>query len=253
MRFSENEGGNMEPSMIISIISLGLSVIIGLINVKISIENQKMKKDEFSRGREKYFREVFDARPRLEIVKKSDLANNKEKSNHPVDIDCLVVKIEKCVLSDQEPTFEYDEKNLNRDEWVNVEFVLRNTGKSTISDLWFAWNSPKDTALFDVKGDSYVWAIHNKFLNYRVLSTKTLKTNEEISIRINYHKDRIMSSWFSAEGSFWLSDEYGKIWEQPLFVRDGEIYDSSNKSRRELEDNTDTDAAMKCFKNPYLW
>jgi hypothetical protein len=244
---------SMETSMILSIVSLCISAVIGLINVKISIDNHRMKIDEFSREKEKYNREVFDARPRLEIVRKSDNFLDSEKQDHAVDIDCLVVKIEDCQLSDGEPIFIYDKKNLNRDEWVSVEFVLKNVGKSTVSESWFAWNSPKDTALFDVKGDSYILTIQNQFLNYRVLSTKTLKTNDEISIRINFHKDRIMSGWFMAEASIWLFDEYRKIWMQPLFVHTGEIYDSTKKSFKEFKDFTDIEAAMKCFKDPILW
>lgn len=243
----------MEPSLIISIVSISITILFGIWNARISIENHKMRKDEYIRDKQRYYKEEFDLRPKLEIIKTKKNIDGNLKRASDIDVDCLVIPIKDVIDKDDVISFYYDEKFLNKDDWVNIDFILKNIGKSPITEMWATWNSPKNISMFDVKNDEYKFGIKNQLLNYRVLLEKELKPDNIVTVRFNFHKDFIAYGMISAEASFWLFDDYKKIWEQPLFVHRNVIYDSKQVSYKEFKNFTDIEDALKCFKNPYLW
>jgi len=54
----------------------------------------------------------------------------------------------------------------------------------------------------------------------------------------------------SAKATIWLFDKYNNIWRHPLFVRQGKIYNSTQSNYQDFRNEADTEAALKCFKNP---
>lgn len=107
--------------------------------------------------------------------------------------------------------------------------------------------------MFDVKNDEYKLFIEHGALEYRVATYDEIKPQQEISIRINFHKDLVFGKTISAEASLWLIDTYGNIWEQPLFFHHGKIYDSKQKTYKEFTEYTNWKSIIKCFHNPELW
>ena len=81
----------------------------------------------------------------------------------------------------------------------------------------------------------------------------SIKTDQVMKIRINFHEDWICHKIISAEASLWMFDEYNKVWEQPLFVHKTQLYDSSLTSYKSFRNYTDIDNAIRCFKQPHLW
>ena len=243
----------MDPALIISITSLTMSSIVAFASLKISRENHKMRKQEFLREQRKYEKEQFDIRPRLEIIYYKKTENYNKDNESEIDINCLVVPIMRYKKENGQQLFEYDEKVLDKSEWVSIDLKLKNTGKSRISYLDFSWNFAKSTALFDVQDDQYKEYIKEKMLNYSVLLEKEIRQNQEFTIRINFHKEYISSGLFTAEGSFWLFDEYNQVWNQPVFVHRNTIYDSSKSTHKEFKNMANIDAALDCFEKPYLW
>lgn len=241
----------MEPAIILGIISLSVSILIGLWNIKINIENHKMKKIEFQREQNKYYKEMFDIRPKFEIISSKNL--RKYDANEDAELDCLVVPIKNYMEVEGHPEFTYEKKVLEKKDWMSLSFEIKNVGKSEISYFYIAWNSPKNTSLFEVNNESYVFFIENKLLNYRAMFEKSVKNNGILNLRINFHKDFIMYGSISAEATLWMVDEYNKVWRQPLFVHKKELYDSSLATHKEMKNFTDIDDAIRCFKNPYLW
>jgi len=244
----------MEPALIISIISITLTGLFGLWNLRITLESHKMKKDEYLRDKKKYLQDEFDKRPKLELLKYEKNMDKVGYSNYNHDIDVLVVPIQDYKIIDKHRIiFAYDEKTLIKDEWVNIQFRLKNEGKTAIKELYFACNSPRNTSVFDVKNDEYKLFIEHGALEYRVATYDEIKPQQEISIRINFHKDLVFGKMISAEASLWLIDTYGNIWEQPLFFHHGKIYDSKQKTYKEFTEYTNWKSIIKCFHNPELW
>lgn len=244
----------MEPALIISIISISLTGLFGLWNFKITVESHKMKKDEFFRNKKKYLQDEYDKRPKLDIVNYKKSMDNEGYELNNSDIDVLVLPIQSYnIIDSKRVIFSYDQKTLNQSEWVNIQFKLVNNGKTAIKELYFAGNSPRNTAVFDVKHDEYKVFIEHGALEYRVVSFEEVKPQQEISIRINFHKDLVFGKMISAEASLWLIDTYGNIWEQPLFFHHGDIYDSKQKSYKEFNEYTNWKSIIKCFHHPELW
>lgn len=241
----------MEPALIISIIGISFTFLIGVWNIRINLENQKMKRLQLYREESRCYKEMYDVRPKLEITDFSDL--NSFVENESFDIDCIVVPIKNVKTDKNRIEFDYLEEIKDKSEWVSLTYVVKNIGKSTIDHLYLAWNSPKNTSLFDVKDNVFQSYIDNKMLNYRVMYERNVKSNQSINVRINFHKDYIHSGIFSSEASFWLIDEYRKIWEQPFFVHRNLLYESSLSDEKTLKNMTDIKDAIECFKNPYLW
>jgi hypothetical protein len=243
----------METALIISIVSIVFTGLFGLWNLKITVESHRMRKDEFYRDKKKYLQDEYDKRPKLDVIsymKNMDMFGYKPQEN---EVDCLVVPIINYQKVNKIRNFTYESKVANNNEWVNIQFSLVNNGKTAIKELYFAWNSPENTALFDVKNDEYIHYIGFGAINYRVAYFDEIKPGQDISLKINFHKDLVFSKLLSAEASFWLIDTYGNTWEQPLFVHQGKIYDSKQKTYREFNDYTNWKEIIKCFDNPELW
>ena len=233
----------MELALIISIISLAISVFFSIWNLFLASQNHLLKKNEYLRLKRKDSIIEFDLRPRFEILNQDKNLDKPGYIEEEVDIDWLVVAIK-----------DYrKDRNRHKQNWVSITFVLRNIGKSEINNLYLSWNSPKNTSLFEIKNNEYKYFIDYQHLNYRVLLDKSIKHGWEIRIKINFHKDFVAHSFISAEASIWMFDEYNNIWEQPLFVHNNRIYDSTKRNFSEFKNFTDTVDAIKCFENPYLW
>lgn len=241
-----------EIALLLSIISIILTAIFGVWNIRISVENHKMRKDEFLRSKLKEEKETFTRRPKLEIIEYYK-ENSMGYLDEEVDIDCLVVPISGYNKSLSRHTFDYPKDIKNNQEWVSITIKFKCVGLSPIDHLYFAWNAPRSTSLFDVKNNNYHYFIQNQLLNYRVILDKEIKTNDTFSIKINFHKDYISGKMSSAEAGIWMFDEFNNIWEQPLFVHAKKLYDSSLKTYKEFQNATHINDALACFENPYLW
>lgn len=245
---------DMETALIISIISISLTGLFGLWNLKITKDSHRMKKDEFFRNKKKYLQEEYDKRPKLEVVNYKKTMDVEGYESDESDIDVLILPIKNYKIIDRRRVlFEYDQKILNQNEWVNIQFKLKNDGKTSIKELYFACNSPQNTSVFDVKQDEYKLFIEHGALEYRVANFDEIKTQQEITIKMNFHKDLVFGKMLSAEASLWLIDTYGNIWEQPLFIHQGKIYDSKQKTYKEFTEYTNWKSMIKCFHNPELW
>ena len=109
----------MNPATIIAALSLTVSFSIGIWNILISRENHKMKKIEFNREQNRYYKEMFDISPKFEILssRKVDISNTSFSGEF--DIDCLVIPIEGFSDEKNNPRFSYSEKVLNKKEWLS--------------------------------------------------------------------------------------------------------------------------------------
>ena len=150
--------------------------------------------------------------------------------------------------------FFYDESVITPENWVCVEYTLRNTGHTEIDHIYFSTNLPKNTALFNVLNEENVMCHDNHFLNYSVIFEKAIKPQQTVSIKVCYISGKIVvSNIGGAPITIWMIDENKNWWSQPLFAPDNKIYNSSRSSHKEWKDYTDEAKAIECFENPMLW
>ena len=213
-------------------------------------ENKKTRQEELKRQKEKE-EQLFENRPRLEIMGYKKLSTYSAAKK--ADISLLLCSI-KEYKNEGRAMFFYDESVITPENWVCVEYTLRNTGHTEIDHIYFSTNLPKNTALFNVLNEENVMCHDNHFLNYSVIFEKTIKPQQTVSIKVCYISDKIVvSNIGGAPITIWMIDENKNWWSQPLFAPDNKIYNSSRSSHKEWKDYTDEAKAIECFENPMLW
>ena len=213
-------------------------------------ENKKVLQEELKRQKEKE-EQLFENRPRLEIMGYKKLT--KYSPQKKTDASILLCSI-KEYKNEGRAMFYYDESIVNPENWVCVEYTLRNTGHTEIDHIYFSTNLPKNTALFDVLNEENVMCYENNLLNYSVILEKTIKPQQIIKVKVCYSReDMVISSPISAPIAIWMVDEKKNWWSQPLFAPDNKIYNSTKASLQELKSDTSIETAIRCFDNPMLW
>ena len=213
-------------------------------------ENKKALQEELKRQKEKE-EQLFENRPRLEIMGYKKLT--KYSSQKTADA-CILLCSIKEYKNEGRAMFYYDESIIKPENWVCVEYTLRNTGHTEIDHIYFSTNLPKNTALFDVLNEENVTCYENNILNYSVIFEKTIKPQQTVVVRVCYIRDKIVvSNTGSAPITIWMIDEKKNWWSQPLFAPDNKICNSTKASHKEWKDYTSVETAIKCFENPMLW
>ena len=213
-------------------------------------ESKKTRREELKQQKEKE-EQLLENRPRLEIMGYKKLS--KYSAAEKADISLLLCSI-KEYKNEGRAMFFYDESVITPENWVCVEYTLRNTGHTEIDHIYFSTNLPKNTALFNVLNEENVMCHDNHFLNYSVIFEKAIKPQQTVSIKVCYISGKIVvSNIGGAPITIWMIDENKNWWSQPLFAPDNKIYNSSRSSHKEWKDYTDESKAIECFKNPMLW
>lgn len=115
-------------------------------------ENKKIRQEERKRQKEKE-EQLFENRPRLEIMGYKKLG--KYSQQRKVDACVLLCSI-KEYKNEGRAMFFYDESVITPENWVCVEYTLRNTGHTEIDHIYFSTNLPKNTAMFNVLNEENV-------------------------------------------------------------------------------------------------
>lgn len=192
-------------------------------------------------------------KPRLEIIKYLDFdatKNIKEKNN---DCNVLMLNIMKFVNDYGRARFYYDEKALNNENLIFIEYELKNTGLTEISNICITSNLPKNLSLIELERKEFY--IVENLLNYDVWSNKRyIKPGQTFKLRIYYIKEQIIiSNLGNPVITIWLNDVNRRYWSQLLATPSNQIEISRFRKYSEFRENINIDKAIECFKNPYLW
>ncbi len=129
---------------------------------------------------------------------------------------------------------------------------MKNTGLTEIEDICITSNLPKDTVVIELERKEFY--INENLLNYEVWSNKRyIKPGESIKIRIYYLTEQVITGMIRYLLSIWLHNINGRYWKQNFNSPYNEIEKPICSSRKDLYERTNTDTAIKCFRNPYLW
>lgn len=228
------------------------SVIGGLIGglftyfgVKLTLRHEDKKKFEEEK------KQAIDKRPRLELASYKSVKD--AKINSKADLNALMIHIDDVKLDENEIIhFYYDEKALDINNLVCLEYKFKNAGLTEIDDLSVVCNLPKDTSIIDMnQRETY---IKEQSLNYVVWSDKRfIKPNETVTIKLYYIRDKVFTGLLSAPCAIYMRDINGRYWHQPLFAPTDKTDNSILCSYRDFKDASDIDIAIKCFKGEMHW
>lgn len=214
-----------------------LGSVITLVGTLFTIrhENKKAKKEEDRRQEEKK-EQIRANRPRLDIVGYKELSKYYE--DEEIDLSILLCDIKGCKSSGQVMIY-YDPKVIEPDNWISVEYTLKNIGCTEIQHVYFSTNSPQSTSIFDVGKRLNEKCYESYFLNSSIILDKTVKPNESIKIKVCYISELDIVLRAGATITVWLVDEKKRWWLQPLFAPDKKIYDSIETTHRYWKECTD--------------
>lgn len=228
-----------------SVIGGSIGGLFTYFGVKLTLRHEDKKKFEEER------KQAIDKRPRLKLL--SFKSAKEAKINSKADLNALMIHIDDVKLVENKRIrFYYDEKALDINNLVCLEYKFKNNGLTEIDDLSLVCNLPKDTAIIDMnQRETY---IEEQFLNYTVWSDKRfIKPNETVTIKLYYIKDKAFIDLLSAPCVIYMRDINGRYWYQPLFVPPDNIDDSVLCSYKDFKDASDIDIAIKCFKGEMFW
>ena len=230
--------------------SLGSAIISGFIGFLIAKSNQKHQDNLKNKER---IEKAIQNKPRFEIKEYKGFDATKDATNFEIDASILALGIISFEMKNNRAYFDYNLKEIRKNNLVSVEYLLENTGATEIMEVCFSSNLQRYMSIMELKEkDTY---LNNHFLNYDVWSKKRyIKPHESIRIRVYYVKDQIPSTIFgSPELIIWAKDIYGFLWSQVLNAPKNEIEISRLRKDEELKNAIDIESAINCFINPILW
>lgn len=193
-------------------------------------------------------------RPEFLITEMKDSFNRPGTciDSQPCDTEIFVAGIKNVYVENDIVYPEFDEAILDKKSWVCRQFTLKNVGKTVIYEVHIISNYIKDTCIFDIKSISDD-IIKNGWLNYSELLDRRIAPDESFTLKICYHKDKIITGFISAIFEIGIRDDNGKCWVQPFFAPENKLYESRKIPYKEYRDYILPDKAIECFKKPYLW
>lgn len=244
----------MTNEIIIAIVSAVAGGVVTLLTTLL-LDRRKEKCEDRLEAK-KLQREVFQTRPEMQIVDFKDyISRTGYGIKQKCDIELFVAHIEKTTVEGKKKRAvvyaHYKEEHLNPTEWCCVIYTFKNAGKTDISTMDIIWHFQQSSCIFPA-GKARQWAESN-LLNYSYCYDKKIRVGETVSMKICYHKDAIIPGLFSAPMSIGMIDDDRRYWTQPLFAPQDKLYDSRSISPKEYIEQTRTDIAKECFRNPWLW
>lgn len=216
-----------------------------------ALDKRKAKRLE-AKERELEYKNMIANRPELRII---DFKDYRKRigygKNNQVDIQIFLSHIKNVLVKDSRVEFLYNNDDKKIEEWCYVLYTFENVGKTDIAIIDVICNDKKDTALFEAENVEFY--LDNKVINYSICFDKKIRIGEKFSLKICYHKDRIIEGGTTALICIGFKDSNGNHWKQPLIVPEEKIYESYYIEGKEYIDGCKVDNALACFRNPYLW
>ena len=245
--------------IIISIIS---SVITSIITCMFTmkLETRKERREAAVVAKKEQW-DIYKKRPEMDIVEFKDyLSRPGYGIKQQCDIELFVAHIDHVTVEGNGKKgrkkkewihAHFNNEDKDSSQWCCVIYTFKNVGKTDISTTNILCHYQKDTCIFP-----YAFAEHcldNGFLNYSDCYDRKIRSGETVTVKLCYHKDRILMCAISANMSIGMQDDNGHYWQQPLFAPTDKVYDSRQVGWTEYRECLRPDVAIECFKKPWLW
>ena len=216
------------------------------LGVKLTLKHDKEKEHK------EILLKANENKPRLEVVKYYDFNATVNKKSINNDCKILALKITDFKDDFDRARFFYDTTALDEKNLIFVEYEFKNSGNTEIEDICITSNLPKSMSVFALERKELY--INENLLSYEAWAHKRyIKPGQSIRIRVYYIKDQIIVSPISYPFTIWLRDINGRYWRQNFNCPNNEVEISMYSNRNDFKASTDIDAAIECFKKPYLW
>lgn len=215
------------------------------------IERRKERKQEYEKLK-KERKELFDNRPELKIVDyKNYITRIGYGLKQKCDIEVFLAHFNGVQIDNGRVLANYTPDDFNAKEWCCLIYSFENIGKTDISVVDVISTYKKDTALFSLKStEAFMTA---RALNYSELLDEKIRVGEKFTLKLCFHKDKIITGMLSSLLTIGFRDVNGNCWQQPLFAPHEKIYDSHLVSYKQYISDCRPDDAIACFKEPWLW
>lgn len=206
----------------------GIFTVIGVI-----ITNNFQKRNEKAREKKRKYKNKAEL-----VAEHGDF-----KEDNEIDMQLLVARFQ----ADRELNFKYSNEYKNKEEYIFKDFVFKNIGKTPIEELEIFTTYQKCISIFRIQHTELY--MDNSFITYHCMWDKKIFPNQELKIRLYFHKDIIVFNTLVMQ----YRDSNGMWWEQSFFESDAKLYSPREISYKESRDNVSIQKAMECFEKPWLW
>lgn len=221
----------------------------GAVNFLLEMRKER-REDKKEKENEK--KKIYEERPELQIVEyKEYLSRPGHKLKKECDIDVFMTKMEKVSVEDDIVTAHYNKDFFNEEEWCCVIYNFKNVGKTDIRCVSPICTYKKNTMLCNVLNAQMI--LEQGLLSYSTMYDRKICKGESFTMRVCYHKDCIFGGMISSIMVMGIEDCNNRFWEQPLFAPNDTIYETRRITHKEFRDEFLPDAAIECFKKPWLW
>lgn len=157
----------------------------------------------------------------------------------------------KVVNNKKDVEFYYSKDIGDKNKYKHLIFYIKNIGNVDINELYICATSQKNTMLCDVNEVEFI--SKNKIVNYSFIYDRKIMKQKAIMIDIAYLEDSKICNMFSSELALIFKDSYGNLYEQPFFIQQKNLYEPYPITYKDFKIYTQTDTAIECFKNPWMW
>ena len=214
--------------------------------VKLTIKHEKEKE------RREALEKANETKPRLEIVGFRDFSDTENDESYDPDCNVLALHID-GFRDEGRARFFYDESAMEYKNLYFVEYELKNTGLTEISQICITSNLPKNMSVMELEKRGFY--LKENLLNYDSWATKRyVKPGETMKLRAYFIKEKII---YSNHGNpiftIWLHDVNGRVWYQTLNAPMVEIGLPISGTRKQFYETIDVTPAIECFRDPRQW
>lgn len=207
----------MTDETIIALISALAGGVITLLTTLVVEKRKEAREDRLAAHKER--NEIHQTRPEMDIVEYKDFLSRPGYGiRQKCDFELFVAHIDHVSIKTNGKKgrkkrewvlAHFHPENLNANEWCCVIYVFKNVGKTDISTTDIICHYQKDTCIFPC--DYAEKCMTDNVLNYSECHDKTIRSGETVSLKLCYHKDRIVTGMISANMSIGMQDDNGMV------------------------------------------
>lgn len=193
-------------------------------------------------------------RPEFKIVHMKDSFSRPGAciASQPCDLEVFVAPFSGVTIQGDIVNGNYNGDLLDKKNWVCRQYTFKNIGETAVYTISIISNSKKDACIFH-KDAFTPQVVSNGILNYWAMLDKRIGPGESFTLKLCYSKDKIVAGMLSAIMSLVMYDDNSVYWEQLFFSPEPQLYESKKIPYKEYRESILPDAAIECFKKPYLW
>lgn len=203
--------------------------------------NKRKERKEDMKEKKREREKRFENRPEFAVIDYKDyLSRVGYGIKQKCDIELFVAHIEE--FNKDNYIGKFRAKDLNPNEWCCVIYTLKNMGKTDVVALSLIITCKKDTCIFPCANVKELTS--RGIPSYLEFYDRKIRVGETVTIKLCYHKDRVITGFFSAAMLIAVEDSNKHYWYQPFFSPENKLYDSYELDAREY---------VSYLKNTWEW